>query len=362
LEYKDYYKILGVEKGVPEKDIKKAYRKLAREHHPDVNAGNKQSESRFKEINEAYEVLGDKEKRAQYDEMGSYSQGGKIPDDMFRRYGGQRQGQQGGPSSFQFDMGDLGSFAGASTGGSGDFSDFFNMFFGGGQSPKGKSRSSGRGRSFDHLFNGNGYAQEAPQRRTRHSQEIAAELTLEEAAFGTSRILQIDKEVACERCQGSGFTGNSTCSECHGSGRKLRPTKLEVKIPAGVKEGQKIRVEEYHLVVKLRPHPFFEVKHGELYCEVPVTITEAVLGGEIEIPTLKGNVTTKIPPETQSGKTLRLTGLGMPSLNKQPGNLYAKIKVVIPSTIGPKEKKLFEELARTIQENPRTDILTRKWS
>jgi DnaJ-class molecular chaperone len=360
LDYKDYYKILGVDKNAPEKDIKKAYRKLAREHHPDVNPGNARAEQHFKEINEAYEVLGDKEKRAQYDQMGPYIQGGQMPEDMFRRYGG----GQGNSRSYHFDMGDMGSFAGASSGGMDGFSDFFNTFFsGGGKSSRGKARSSGRGQNFEHLFaEDNDFAQASSGKRARPSQEVPVELTLEEAAFGTSRILQVDKEIACERCQGNGSLNNTTCPECHGSGRKLRPTRLEVKIPAGVKEGQKIRVEEYHLVVKLKPHPFFELKNGELYCEVPVAITEAVLGAEIEIPTLKGNVTTRIPPETQSGKTLRLTGLGMPMLNKQPGNLYAKIRVVIPSKTGPKEKKLFEELAKAIQENPRADILARKWS
>jgi DnaJ-class molecular chaperone len=357
LEYKDYYKILGVDKSAPEKDIKKAYRKLARQYHPDVNPGDKGIESRFKEINEAYEVLGDKEKRAQYDQFGPYFQGGKVPDDMYQQYAGQSGGR-----SYQFDPSGFGGFASASAGDMGGFSDFFNMLFGqaGG---KGRSRSSARS-NLEDIFGPStgGFGRAASQKRAPEAQEVPLELTIEEAAFGTTRIFQFDKQVKCDACRGTSMVNNNLCPECHGQGLKIKPTKLDVKIPAGVKNGTKIRVEDFHLIVKLKPHPFFELKNGELHCEVPVTVTEAVLGGEIEIPTLKGNVTTKIPPETQSGKTLRLSGLGMPVMNGQPGNLYAKIRVVIPTNITGKEKKIFDELAKLRKENPRSEILNRRWS
>jgi DnaJ-class molecular chaperone len=357
LDYKDYYKILGVDKNAAEKDIKKAYRKLARQYHPDVNPGDKSVESRFKEINEAYEVLGDKEKRAQYDQLGPYFQSGKMPDDMFRNHAG-----RGGQRSYNFDPSSFGGFAGAQagTGDMGGFSDFFNMLFGQ-AAGRGRSRSSARS-NLEDIFGPStgGFGRTAS--RAPEAQEVPLELTIEEAALGTTRIFQFDKQVMCDACRGTSMVNNAVCAECHGQGVKIKPTKLDVKIPAGVKNGTKIRVEDFHLVVKLKPHPFFELKNGELHCEVPVTITEAVLGGEIEIPTLKGNVTTKIPPETQTGKTLRLAGLGMPVMNGQPGNLYAKIKVVIPLNISAKEKKLFEELAKLRKENPRREILSRKWS
>jgi len=361
VEYKDYYKILGVEKSAAEKDIKKAYRKLARQYHPDVNPGDKSAEQKFKEINEAYEVLGDKEKRTQYDQLGSYAQGGRIPDDFFRR----PPGGSGNTWSYNFDPNDLRGFSSAGAGDFGDFSDFFNIFFKGGGGG-GRSRTKGGSRSrVEDLFSsagGPGYASAtAHSRAPQQQQETPLELTLEEAAFGTQRIMQIDKEAACDRCQGTGRSNGSICMDCQGAGRVMRPTKLEVKIPAGVKNGSKIRVEDFLLVVKLRPHPFFHVKGDELHCEVPVTVTEAVLGAEIEIPTLKGNVTTKIPPETQSGKTLRLTGLGLPSRDGTQGNLYVKIKVVIPTGLSAKENKIFQDLAKLRKDNPRAEILSRRW-
>ncbi len=358
MEYKDYYKILGVDKSAAEKDIKKAYRKLARQYHPDVNPGDKGVEQKFKEINEAYEVLGDKEKRTQYDQLGSYAQGGSIPDDFFRR----PPGGQGNTWTYNFDPSDLKGFSSAGAGDFGDFSDFFNVFFKG-SGGRGRTKGGGRSRVED-LFNtgrGTAYASASSQNRAPQPQETPLELTLEEAAFGTQRILQTEREVLCDRCQGTGRSNNTICIECQGAGRMIRPTRLEIKIPAGVKNGSKIRVEDYILVVKLKAHPFFHVKGDELHCEVPVTVTEAVMGAEIEIPTLKGNVTTKIPPETQSGKTLRLTGLGLPSRDGTPGNLYVKIRVVIPTGLSATESKLFQELSQLRRDNPRTEILSRRW-
>ncbi|MGV8124418.1 MAG: DnaJ C-terminal domain-containing protein [Candidatus Xenobiia bacterium LiM19] len=356
MEYKDYYKILGVDKSAAEKDIKKAYRKLARQYHPDVNPGDKGVEQKFKEINEAYEVLGDKEKRTQYDQLGSYAQGGSIPDDFFRH----PPGGSGSTWSYNFDPSDLKGFSSAGAGDFGDFSDFFNIFF---KSSGGRGRTKGGSRSkVEDLFNtGRGPAFASASAQSRAPQETPLDLTLEEAAFGTERIMQIDKEMPCDRCKGAGRLNNTICVECQGAGRIIRPTRLEVKIPAGVKNGSKIRVEDYILVVKLKAHPFFHVKGDELHCEVPVTVTEAVLGAEIEIPTLKGNVTTKIPPETQSGKTLRLTGLGLPSRDGTQGNLYVKIKVVIPTGLSAKENKIFQELSKLRKDNPRTEILSRRW-
>lgn len=368
MEYKDYYKILGVEKKSTEKDIKQAYRKLARKYHPDVNPGDKSTEQKFKEINEAYEVLGDKEKRAQYDQLGEYVQGGRIPDDFFRAQAG--KGAPGGYGGVHFDFGDLGSFQ-STTGNMGDFSDFFNMFFGGRPTGRGRARASAKSVNLDDLLGGSfassnlgsgSYASATASSGAPRMQETPLELTLEEAVSGTSRLLQIDKETTCEKCRGMGSINNAVCGDCRGAGAKIKPTRIEVKIPPGVTDGNKIRVENFLLVVRLKPHPFFEIRNGELFCEVPVSVTEAVLGGEIEIPTLKGTITTKIPPETQNGKTLRLAGLGIPDRTGKPGNLYARIKVVIPMQIGAKEKKLFQELAELESENPRKEILQRQWS
>jgi curved DNA-binding protein len=307
MEYKDYYKVLGVDKKASQQDIKKAYRKLARKLHPDVNPGDKGAEARFKEINEAYEVLSDQEKRQKYDELGSSYQ-------QWQRTGGDPRGfdwnqwttRGGQPGGGRVEYGDLSDLFG----GGGGFSDFFQSVFG----------------------NAGGYSayEQGPRIRRGRDLEQPVEITLEEAYRGTQRLLQVGDE------------------------------KLEVKIPAGVDAGSRVRISgkgerggrggprgDIYLSVTVLPHQTFERKGDDLYCALPLDVYTAVLGGEVAVPSLKGQVMLKIPPETQAGKRFRLKGLGMPSLKdaKKYGDLYADVQIVLPAALTNREKELFTQLA-----------------
>jgi curved DNA-binding protein len=311
MEYQDYYKTLGVDKKASEAQIKRAYRKLAREYHPDMNPGDKKAEERFKQINEAYEVLSDAERRRKYDQLGA----------DYQRY--QKMG--GDPSGFDWSQWMAGGQPGGvrveysgnldDLFGGGGFSDFFSSIFGGmgaGQDPfrRAGSRSAQgvRGRDYE--------------------QEI--EITLEEAFAGTSRVLSKDGQ------------------------------RLEVKIPAGARTGTKVRLAgqgtsgiggpagDLFLVVKVLPHTVFERDGDDLRCELPVDLYTAVLGGDVIVHTLGGDVKLKIPPETQSARTIRLAGQGMPHLrdSKARGDLWVKVRVTIPQRLSKREQELFQELAR----------------
>jgi len=320
---KDYYGILGVSRDASEREIKQAYRRLARKHHPDVNPGDKSAEAKFKEINEAYEVLSDKEKRRKYDQYGDQWQYA----DQFARAGGQQTpfwdfSQAGGATRFHFGEGDLGSL-------------------------------------FDELFGGIGadtFRRQAQPRRGRDI-EHPVEITLEEAYHGTTRLLSLGVEEPCSGCQGTGQIQNMPCSVCRGSGVVSRVKRLEVKIPLGVKDGSRVRIAgkggqgyggtrgDLYLVVSVKPHRLFERKGDDLYVEVAVPLTVAVLGGEVQVPTLKGRLALKIPPETQNGRAFRLAGQGMPHLgNSSRGDLLAKVNVLLPAKLSAEEKKLFEQL------------------
>ncbi len=307
MEYKDYYKILGVDRNAEEKEIKTAYRKLARQHHPDVNPGDKAAEERFKDINEAYEVLSDPEKRHKYDQLGSnwqqWQRMGRDPGrfDWSQWVSGAQPG--GGRTRVEYrDLGDL--FGGR------DFSDFFQSIFGGMDAPQARPR---RGRDF--------------------TQPV--EITLEKAFQGTTRTLQKD-------------------------GRRL-----EVKIPPGVRTGSKVRMAgegspgmsggasgDLYLEVTVLPHSTFERQGDDLHCDIPVSLYTVVLGGEVKVPTLSGDVMLKIPPETQGGRTFRLQGKGMPNLRnpEKRGDLYASLKVQVPQKLNKREKELFHELASLRQD------------
>ena len=302
MKYKDYYKILGVGKNATADEIKKAYRRLARKYHPDVNPNDKQAEERFKEINEAYEVLTDPQKRAKYDQLGaSYHEwqrhGAPGGFDWSRWTGGFPQGTHVTPDPFD----DLFEHSG--------FSDFFEALFGG-MGTRTRTRTT-------------------PRRGEDYTQTV--ELTLEEAYHGTSRILQVDGQ------------------------------RLEVKIPPGVKTGSRVRLRgkggagraggapgDLYLKVNVLPHQRFERVGDDLYCQVSVDLYTAVLGGSTPVPTLKGTRTLKIPPETQDGQTFRIKGQGMPLLSKkgQYGDLFVTVHVTLPRHLSEKEKALFRELAR----------------
>ncbi|MFQ5826263.1 MAG: DnaJ C-terminal domain-containing protein [Dehalococcoidia bacterium] len=326
---KDYYAILGVSRKATEKEIKQAYRRLARRHHPDVNPGDKSAEERFKEVNEAYEVLSDQEKRAKYDKYGDQWQYADQFARAERQYADQfsRAGQRGWPGGSPFDFGDLG---GDDVGG-----------------------------IFERLFGGTG-------RRPRRGQDVEypIEVTLEEAYSGAARNIQLQAEGPCEVCEGWGSLGNAPCYACRGVGRVIRPRRLEVKIPPGVKTGSRVRMAgeggagfgggtrgDLYLVVTVRPHPVFERRNGDLHVEVSVPLTVAILGGEVEVPTLGGQVALKIPAETQNGKVFRLAGRGMPLLqrgmgNSSRGDLFARVRVMLPTKLTSRERELFEELKK----------------
>jgi curved DNA-binding protein len=303
MEYKDYYKTLGVDRQVDDKEIKKAYRKLARETHPDRNPGNPKAEERFKEINEAYEVLGDAEKRRTYDELGSnyfrYQQMGGDP----RAYDFSQWARQGGAGQrVQFeDLNDL-------FGGGGDFSDFFSSIFG----------SAGGART-------------QPLRRNT---EQPVQITLEEAYAGTARTL-VDTS-------GDRFT---------------------VKIPAGIDTGQKVRFRgkgsqggDLFLVIEVLPNALYERDGADLRSTVTIDVVTAVLGGSARVPTFKGDVSLKIPAGTQGGRTIRLAGRGMPQLRRRNefGDLLVQVQIRVPTKLDERERELYEQLAALKTAEPTT--------
>lgn len=382
MEFKDYYKILGVDEKASAKEIKKAYRQLARKYHPDVNPNDKEAEAKFKEINEAYAVLGDKEKRKKYDEYGQYWEhadkagagagaGGFPGGRGFPGGGGRRQ-----YTTRNVNFEDLSSiFGGAGGAGGAGFSDFFNSMFGG----MGGGRKSRKQRTWDFGgaggqsgFDTSGFTGRTAGRKGADA-EFPLELTIEEAAFGTKKHINFNKETPCTACNQTGMNNaGGMCQVCHGRGTVFKPRHLEVSVPPGVKNGFKIRMKnegvpgtggapagDLYLVVKIKPHSFYELKDDQLYCKVPITESEAALGAEIDVPTLNGRITMKIPAGTQSGRVFRVRGQGFPSLKNKDdrGDYYVKTKIVIPRDISDKEKKLYKELGQLHQENPREYML-----
>jgi DnaJ-class molecular chaperone len=332
VEFKDYYKILGVARGADDATIKSAYRKLARKYHPDVNKG---KDDRFKEINEAYEVLSDPEKRRRYDTLG--------PD-------WQRYAQQGAPSGgFHVEYGE-----------GGDFSDFFRTIFG----DMGARASGGRG-GFEDLFGGT--FTRAGGRGRRRGQDVQAdvEISLEEAFAGARKTFALELEEPCETCQGSGNVGGKPCTACHGTGWQRARREVDVRIPPGVRTGQKVRVSgeggggtggrgDLYLVVSVAPHPQFERRGDDLTHALPITAPEAALGATIEVPTLRGKVSMKVPPSTSSGRTFRLRGYGMPRLKGGgAGDQLVTVKIVMPTELTAAERELYERLKALRSDSPR---------
>jgi molecular chaperone DnaJ len=322
---KSYYDILGVNRNATDKDIKQAYRRLARRYHPDVNPGDKSAEAKFKEINAAYEVLSDKEKRQKYDKYGDKWQYADQFEQAARQQGQYQQYATDDGTTYHFG-GDIGGM-----------DSLFDELFGG---------LRGRGAS----------------RRSRiaHGQDLETnvEVTLEEAFSGTSRMIDLQGEQPCAACQGTGEIQNVPCSVCRGAGVVANVNRLEVKIPPGVTTGSRVRISgkgqsgygggasgDLYLNVTVRPHRTFERQGDDLVIDIPVPLGVAVLGGEVQVPTLKGKLALKIPPETQNGRVFRLAGQGMPHLEKSTkGDLKAKVNVVLPTKLTEKEKGLFRQL------------------
>jgi curved DNA-binding protein len=335
VKFRDYYEVLGVPRTATEKEIKEAYRKLARKYHPDLQTGKdkKQAEEKFKEINEANEVLGDPKKRAKYDQFGAQWKEGM-------EYQPPPPGGGATGEAFHFE-----DFEGA-----GGFSDFFESLFGGRSSRGRSSRGFGR------------MATERPMRGGDIESEM--ELTLEEAAQGTKRRVRLQVQALCPICRGTGIDGRQICSRCGGTGKILEEKDLTVTIPAGVRDGDRIRLAgqgepgeeggppgDLFIRVRLRPHPKFKLMNdNDLQTEVEVTPWEAVLGSEVKVQTLDGEVMLKIPPGSRGGQQFRLRGKGFPSKGGGKGDLYVRLTINVQKKVTPEERRLYEELARLAKE------------
>jgi curved DNA-binding protein len=339
MEYRDYYEILGVPRSASQAEVKKAFRKLAREHHPDRNPGDKAAEKRFKDVNEAHAVLSDPEKRKQYDALGANWE-------QFQRAGGSGSGADPfGPGGPFAGFGGFGAGPAGSTGnvryefrtaGTGDagFSDFFRMFFSGATAGAraGRSGATAGGMSFEEILGemnggpagpgatgrGAAGARRTGRARTapRGEVEAPAELSLEEAFHGTQRLVEVEGK------------------------------RYEVQIPRGVDTGSRIRLSgkgpggrDLVVIARVRPHATYSRRGQDLERELPITLREALLGAEIPVSTLKGRILLTVPPGTQAGKTFRLTGQGMPKMKGDgAGDLYLKVRVVLPTALGDKAK------------------------
>jgi DnaJ-class molecular chaperone len=336
VKFRDYYEVLGVPRTATGQEIQKEYRKLARKYHPDVNPGDKSAEEKFKEINEAYQVLSDTEKRKKYDELGSNWQAGS---DFTPPPGWQGAGR----ADFRDIFGD--------GGGQNGFSDFFESMFG--------RRGGGRAGA---AFRSKGSNVEA---------EIG--LTLEEVHHGITRAITFQAIEPCSNCGGTGAKDGKACPTCRGSGVIRRPKSLDVTIPAGVRNGSVIRLAgqgepginggppgDLLLHVRIEPHPLFHiVDEDNLELELPVAPWEAALGAKVPVPTLDGSVEMTIRAGTQGGQRLRLRGQGLNRRGGGRSDLYIRIKIVNPPKLTAKEKELFEKLAAESRFNARDLLPTR---
>jgi DnaJ-class molecular chaperone len=322
MEFKDYYKILGVDRAADQKAVSQAFRKLARKYHPDVNPGNAEAEQRFKEINEAYQALNDPERRAKYDQLLDLRQRGGGWEDLLRQGAG-----RSGDGSFTIygTPEDLGQF-----------SEFFQQMFGGlggdilGDAMTGRRTRRGRrgGIDMEELLR-RGAAGQPAEQPPAQDVEGTVEISLEEAYTGTTRQVTIPA----------------------GGGKPAHT--IDVTIPRGVRSGQRIRAAgqgqggDLYLTVQIRPHPAFTREEDNLITEVDVPVWVAALGGEIEVPTLQGSATMKIPPETQGGRTFRLRGQGMPHVRGGgAGDELVRVRLTLPQPLTAQDRQLLEEMRK----------------
>lgn len=351
---KDYYEVLNVQKNASEDELKKAYRRLAMKYHPDRNKDDATAEEKFKEVKEAYDVLSDPQKRAAYDQFG---------------HAGVDPSMAGGPGGFSGGFGDFS-----------DLGDIFENFFGAGRRAGGNRAFRGADLRYD------------------------LTLSLEEAVFGTEAKIRIPTTVTCKTCQGSGAKAGSTpqtcprcggvgqvrmsqgffsvqqtcprcqgtgkiisnpCGTCHGTGRVKEQKTLSVKVPAGVDEGDRIRLSgegeaglnggpagDLYVQITIRTHPIFKREDNNLYCDVPISIVTAAIGGELQAPTLDGKVMLKIPPETQTGRVFRIRGKGIKPVRGGPvGDLYCQVTVETPVNLTARQKELLQEFEDSMKDN-----------
>jgi molecular chaperone DnaJ len=375
---KDYYDELGVASDATEKEITRAYRKLAKQYHPDANAGDAKAEERFKDISAAHDVLGDAEKRKEYDEVRAMVASGVGPGG----FGGQGGGFGGGfgPGNVRFEnVGDLGDLGGI----------FGNLFGGRGQGRRGRGAPAGPQRGHDietelhldfldavhgvttavnitseatcHVCNGSG-AKPGTFPETCGTCGGSGAVAVDQGPFSFSQV--------CPTCGGRGTIVKDKCKNCKGRGIEVRPRTVKVRIPAGVDDGQRIRVKgrgtpgpnggpsgDLYVVVHVEPHPVF-ARSGkwDLTVKVPITFPEAALGAQVKVPTLDAPVTVKVPPGTQSGKTVRVRGRGIPRASGDPGALLVTFDVVVPTELDDAAKKAVEELGDALPGNPREHL------
>ncbi|MGI6669106.1 MAG: molecular chaperone DnaJ [Acetivibrionales bacterium] len=352
---RDYYEVLGISRNASDDEIKKAYRKLAKKYHPDINPGDKNAEAKFKEVNEAYEVLSDPQKRSRYDQFGH---AGVDPN-----------GFTGAGAGFGFDFGDFG------------LGDIFESFFGGGFGRSTRSRT-------------------APQKGA--DLKYSVEISFEEAAFGVNKDINVSRHEKCSKCEGSGakqgtvpatckqcggtgqvqykqstpfghFVNVRTCDvcrgegkvivdpcpDCNGRGKTRRYVKIKLSIPAGIDDGQTISLRgegepgvrggppgDLYVLVNVKPHPIFRRQGNDVVCEIPITFVQAALGAEIEVPTLDGKVKYTVPEGTQTGTIFRLRGKGIPYIRGSGrGDQYVKVEIDVPKKLNEKQKQLLREFA-----------------
>lgn len=341
---KDYYEVLGIKRDASQDQIKQAYRKLARKLHPDLNPGDKSAEEQFKGLQEAYDVLSDPENRKLYDQYGdnwrAVKSGAGAPPPGWE--GAQRSTRGGGTSAGGFDFGDFDFSDFRSAGGAGGFDIFEEMFGGPG---RGRGRRSGRGRDV----------------------EAELELSVEGAHRGVRRTIQMQVVETCPACGGTGLKDGKPCETCGGTGEVLKPKRIEVNIPTGVRDGSTIRLAgqggtgsngsepgDLYLHIRVRPHPVFTVKGDDLEVELPITPWEAVLGAKVAAPTIDGKVELTIPPGAKSGQRLRLRGQGLNKRKGGRGDEYVRLKIVVPKQVSAEERRLYEELMRISRFDPRS--------
>ena len=380
----DYYELLGVPRKASAKEIRAAYRRLARKYHPDLNPGDKSAEEKFKQIQEAYDVLSDTKKRQMYDQFGFNTPGAGGTPPPGTGYGG----YGGAPQDVHVDFGgfDFGGGAAGSGGGT-SFRDLFSQF-----------------------FRGAGAAQQAPERETGEDLEFQIDISFAEAMHGTVKKLSITRLDTCNVCHGTGAVGTervcpecggsgqvtqtsgkmrfqvtcprcggtgklqSVCRNCGGEGRVARVDSLDVRIPPGAKTGSRVRVPargnagphggppgDLYIILNVQPHPFFDRRGDDLYTTVPVTVPEASLGAKIEVPTIDGRAQVRIPPGTSSGKKLRLREKGAPTMRdpSKRGDQIIEVQVTVPKPEDERVRNLMKELTKIDPEDPRREIFAR---
>ncbi len=357
---RDFYEVIGVPKNASDDEIKKAYRKLAKKYHPDLNPGDKEAEMKFKEVNEAYEVLSDKQKRARYDQFGH---AGVDPS-----YGAGPTGQ--GPFGEDIDLGDI-------------FNSFFGGFGGGGRRSNPNAPRKGadtevsltisfeeaaKGCKKEITYNnvekcdacGGSGAAAGSSPKTCPSCHGSGQVTINQRTpFG---VIQTSR--TCDRCRGTGKTIDNPCKKCSGTGRKNERRTIEISVPAGIDDGQILNIRnkgnagvnggpngDLHVYISVKPHSIFERKADDVWCEIPITFTQASLGDEVVVPTLDGKVTYSIHEGTQPGDIFKLKGRGIPHLNsKGRGDQYVKVTIETPRHLSSKQRELLKEFDATISD------------